>query len=139
MSMANSKSKITTVEGCIETAKIAKENFNLIKAKNITLMEGNFDDVLPQFLKEERDLLDFVFVDGNHTYDATMRYFQLCKEKVSPNAIMVFDDIYWSEGMNKAWEEIKANPSVQCSVDIFEMGFIFFDKKLEKADYVIKY
>jgi len=39
---------------------------------------------------------------------------------------LVFDDIHWSAEMEKAWLEIKSHPSVQYTIDIFFLGFVFF-------------
>jgi hypothetical protein len=44
------------------------------------------------------------------------------------------DDIYWSEGMTKAWQAIKKHPDVTLSIDIFDIGIVFFRKELSKQD-----
>jgi hypothetical protein len=36
-----------------------------------------FDDTLPKLLNDY-PRLDVVYIDGNHTYEATLRYFHLC-------------------------------------------------------------
>jgi hypothetical protein len=54
--------------------------------------------------------------------------------------ILVFDDIHWSEGMEKAWEEIKKNERVTCSVDLFFIGIVFLRKEFkEKLDFTIRF
>ena len=53
---------------------------------------------------------------------------------------MIFDDIHWSKEMEKAWEEIKRDPAVQYSIDIFFMGFVFFRKEFKvKQDFVMRF
>jgi predicted O-methyltransferase YrrM len=129
--------KVYTLEGCPETAGVAKENFNRAGLSNINLTTGNFDDTLPGVIGK-LDQLDFVFVDGNHQKDATLKYFEWCLPKVHENTMLIFDDIYWSEGMKEAWAAIKAHPQVTVTVDLFWIGLVFFKKGQVKEDFVIK-
>jgi len=82
--------------------------------------------------------LDFVFVDGNHQKEATLKYFEWCLPKVHENTLLIFDDIYWSEGMKQAWAEIKAHPKVTVTVDLFWIGLVFFKPGRAKEDFLIK-
>jgi hypothetical protein len=43
-----------------------------------------------------------------------------------PHAIIVFDDIDWSEGMGQSWKEISTDPSVKDYVRIGGMGAVAF-------------
>jgi len=54
-------------------------------------------------------------------------------------ACIIFDDIYWSEGMQQAWTEICARPEVTLSLDLFHMGVVFFNPGLTKEHYYIRY
>lgn len=127
-----------TLEGCPETAKIATEVFQKTELNNIQQVIGNFDDTLPGII-EKIDKLDFVFVDGNHQKEATLRYFEWCLPKVHEETLLIFDDIYWSEGMKEAWEAIKANPQVMVTLDLFWIGLVFFRKGQVKEDFKIRF
>ncbi len=135
---ARKSSSIYTLEGANEITKLAQQNFNKLKLPNIKIIEGNFDETLPNLL-EKVEKVDLVFFDGNHTEKATLTYFEQCLEKVHEDSIFVFDDIYWSEGMTKAWKTIKKNEQVTVTLDIFELGIVFFKKELKKQDFVINY
>jgi hypothetical protein len=50
--------------------------------------------VLPKF---EDAYFDWVYVDGNHSYDYVMRDLQLCRMKVKPGGIIAGDDYTWGE------------------------------------------
>lgn len=130
--------KIITMEGCPQTAAIAKENFGKLNISNINLVVGNFDDELPPVINAEEQL-DFVFIDGNHRKDTTLNYFNWCLPKVTENSLLIFDDIYWSEGMKEAWEEIKSHPDVIVTVDLFWIGLVFFKKGIAKEHFKIKF
>jgi predicted O-methyltransferase YrrM len=129
--------KVYTLEGCPETAGIAKESFKKTGLNNIELITGNFDDTLRGVINK-LDKLDFVFVDGNHQKEATLKYFEWCLPKVHENTLLIFDDIYWSDGMKEAWAQIKAHPQVTATVDLFWIGLVFFKPGQAKEDFMIR-
>ncbi|HSZ25334.1 MAG TPA: class I SAM-dependent methyltransferase [Cytophagaceae bacterium] len=128
---------VYTFEGCPNTAGIATENFKKLSAKNITLVLGNIDHTLPELLSRI-PTIDFAFFDANHRYQPTITYFTLCLEKVTEDTIFIFDDIYWSEEMKKAWEEIRGHSLVGISIDLFFIGIIFFRKKQPTQHFTLK-
>lgn len=137
LSQKNKSAHITTIEGSKEVKKIANENFKKGNLNNIESLEGNFDSILPNLIATKK--YDFFYIDGNHTYDATVHYFELIKAVAGNDTVVVFDDIYWSAGMTKAWEEICKDNSVSASVDLFEFGIVFFRKELSKQHFVLRY
>lgn len=131
------EAKVYTLEGSPETAAVAKETFHSAGLDNIELVTGNFDDTLTGIIGG-LDKVDLVFVDGNHQKDATLRYFEWCLPKVHDNTLLIFDDIYWSEGMKEAWVQIKAHPEVTVTIDLFWIGLVYFRKGQVKEDFKIK-
>ena len=94
----------------------------------INLVVGRFEDTLEAVLKKVGKI-DFAFIDGNHRYDATMNYFHSLLPYTHAYSVLVFDDIYWSEDMKRAWEEIKNHSSVTLTIDLFWCGLVFFRKE----------
>ena len=137
LALPDSRSKVYTIEGCPETAEIAKDNFELLEVKNIFQHIGNFDTILPEIL-QKIESCDFVFFDGNHTEEATLRYFYMCLPKVNEKTVFIFDDINWSSGMKQAWNTIIQNPKKTMSIDIFRFGIVFFNKDLSKQNFIVK-
>lgn len=131
------EAKVHTLEGCPETARIAKETFNNGGISSVEPTVGNFDDTLPGII-DNLPQLDFVFVDGNHQKEATIKYFEWCLPKVHENTMLIFDDIYWSKGMKEAWAQIKAHPQVTVTVDLFWIGLVFFKPGQAKEDFLVK-
>lgn len=127
-----------TLEGCPQTAAVAGAVFKQEDAAGIKQLVGNFDDTLHPLI-DSLPQLDFVYVDGNHQKEATLRYFEWCLPKVHEDTLLIFDDIYWSEGMKEAWAEIKAHPQVSITVDLFWIGLVYFKKGKEKEDFLIKF
>lgn len=135
---ANPSARLITIEGCGEIASVAAKNFEISEAENIKLLVGNFDEVLPEVLETELQV-DFVFIDGNHTEEATLRYFDWILPKAYDKTVVVFDDIYWSEGMKSAWKKIKQHPQVSVTVDLFWIGLVFLKKDQVKEDFKVRF
>ena len=131
-------SKIVSIEGCPELSAIAESNFLQAGVENIEVLRGDFDKVLPE-LKNTGFEPSLVFVDGNHRKEAVLKYFTLLKELIRDNSVIIFDDINYSFEMNEAWKEIKSDLQVSLSIDLFQMGLVFFRKGIVKQDFLIRY
>jgi hypothetical protein len=133
---AKSHAKVYTIEGDVALADFAKALFKKEKAGNIKVLNEKFDDVLPSVLNEI-PRLDLFYVDGNHQYQATIKYFNDGLKKKHNNSVFVFDDINWNDDMRKAWREIKSHPEVTLSIDLFFVGIIFFRKEQKQKEHFI--
>lgn len=134
----NKKSKVITLEGCPETASIAQQNFQKLKLNNITNITGNFNKTLAEVLNKN-DVIDCVYFDGNHQKEPTLAYFNQCLANISQNSFFIFDDIHWSDEMEQAWEIIKKHPQVTLTIDLFQIGLVFFREMPEKQHFVLRF
>ncbi len=128
------KGKLVTLEGCPAIASEARKNLDSLEIKNVEIRTGHFDQTLPALLGELNSV-DFAYVDGNHTEEATLRYFDWLKNKAQGHTVLVFDDIHWSSGMAEAWKKITADSRVTLSVDFFRIGVVFFDSRFSKQHF----
>jgi len=134
MASVNKNIKVISIEACSDLHHYAKQLAKQNAIHNIEFVKAKFDDALPAIV-QQNESLDFIYIDGNHSYEATMRYFSWFLAKINSNTVIVFDDIYWSAGMTKAWNEIKLNPKIRLSIDTFYLGFVFFKEEIkEKID-----
>ena len=139
LSLAKSDASLITMEGSKKIGEVAKQNFRNLKLKNIELVEGNFDNTLSSVLRGLSSV-DFSFIDGNHRKEPTLSYYKELLVKTNNDSIFVFDDIHWSGEMESAWETIKNDTAVKCSIDLFFIGIIFFRKEFkEKQHFAIRY
>ena len=127
-----------TLEGCPNTLDIAQENFKKLNIRNIETTLGDFKETLPAVLQHSKNA-NLVFFDGNHQEEPTLAYFETCLKHKNNQSIFIFDDIHWSEGMTKAWNKIKGHPETVVTLDLFFLGIVFFDKRLTKQDFKIKF
>jgi predicted O-methyltransferase YrrM len=139
LASANTSTQLITLEGAGAVARMAKKNFETLGLGNIEVLTGNFDENLPLVLRRLNGL-DMVFLDGNHRKEPTLDYFKSLLEKVSPTSMIIVDDIHWSRDMEEAWKDIKADPRVMMTIDLFFMGLVFFRKAFKvKQDLTIRF
>lgn len=135
---ARRNGQVYTFEGCPNIASVARANFKYLNLSNIKLIEGNLDETLQrQLAKIEK--LDFAYLDGNHRYEPTLRYFEQCLDKCHEGTLLVIDDIYWSGEMKEAWKEIKHHPQVRQTVDLYFMGIVFFRQQQPAEHFTLNY
>jgi predicted O-methyltransferase YrrM len=117
-------SKFISIEGVKKLCEIAETHFSKISQQvEFEVKHGLYDDVLEEVCLSNTQF-DLIFIDGNHNYEATIKYFEMLKNNYSKNAILIFDDIHWSPKMTKAWKEIIVDPTVLLSVDLFKLGIV---------------
>ena len=139
LSWASPGGNVFTLEGSMEIASVARQNFKALEVQNVKLAEGNFDYTLPSVLYHLISV-DLAFIDGNHRREPTENYFHWLLEKANSNSIFIFDDIHWSKEMEQAWQHIKEHPAVRCSIDLFFIGIIFFRQEFkEKQHFTIRF
>jgi len=132
LALANKQAKVVTIEGSENISQRAKQNFEKLNATNIESVVGNFDDILISSLNKLCQLpttncqLDFVYFDGNHRKEPTLRYFEQCLQYAHNDSVFIFDDIHWSDEMEQAWEQIKQHSRVTLTIDLFFIGIVFF-------------
>lgn len=135
---ARKTGRIYTFEGCPNIARTARENIAKGNYGNVKVVEGNLDKTLAQQVAQIQEL-DFAFLDGNHRYGPTLRYFESCLAKSHAQTVLVLDDIYWSGEMKKAWQEIKRHPQVRQTVDLYSVGLVFFRPQQPKEHFTLYY
>lgn len=128
-----------TVEGSGKLSEIARFNAeNLELQDRLIFHTGAFDNVLPQLLAS-MPRLDYAYIDGNHRLQPTLDYFEAMLPHCHNNSMLVFDDIYWSNDMKRAWSNIKSHPSVTVTLDLFAFGIVFFRREQPKEHFKIRY
>ena len=131
----DSRNRIMTLEGSEAVLKVAQGVWKTLKLENIEWVQGNIDHTL---FGRAREKVDVAYVDANHTYEATMRYVEFLLPRLTEKGVIVLDDIHYSPEMEQAWTELKADPRVTTSMDLFHAGLLFVDPHYLKRHYVIR-
>ncbi len=130
-------SQLISIEGSKQLSKHAATHLASMGMQP-SLLVGEFTEVLENQIDWKTFRPEFVLLDGNHREEATLAYFDFLLQKLGAAAIVVLDDIYWSEGMSKAWQAIVNHPRVTVSIDLFDLGICFLDRNQAKEHFRIK-
>lgn len=133
---STSVKKVFTVEGCPATAKIAQQNFSSAGLEKIDLQITEFDAFIQNW-KSKNQSIDLLYVDGNHQFAPTVRYYEELAPLISKNGIVIFDDIHLSPQMTAAWEALKKSPQAAYSVDLFRLGILFFGNEKKQKHHTL--
>ena len=87
-------------EGNWDTFAVFKKNTRLVTKKIITVKSNSIDAAIG-FNNE----IDFLFIDGDHSYEAVKADVDAWFEKLKPGGIIVMHDIGWAEGVIKVVEK----------------------------------
>lgn len=123
----NEEGKLVTIEGAEAFARLAEEHLKTFGYSQFQVLTGRFLDVLPKVLTTEQPF-DFVFIDGHHDEAATQQYFELIYPFLATKALLIFDDIDWSAGMQRAWRTISHDKKIKASIDTGRWGICLIDK-----------
>jgi predicted O-methyltransferase YrrM len=138
MAAANPETTVYTMEGSAALSDLAGENFIDAGLKNINILNGSFESLLPG-IEEKKLAPGLVFIDGNHRKQPTIEYFNRIFQLSDGNTVIVIDDINYSSEMQEAWNEIISDERVSFSVDLWRMGIIFFREGMTHFNYIIRY
>ncbi|TDP02480.1 O-methyltransferase [Flavobacterium sp. 245] len=137
LALGNTNAKVITIEGCPNTANIAENQLNQFDCKNVDNIISEFESFL---ISEnlQSTIYNLIYFDGNHSKNATLKYFDLLLPTTDNDSVWIFDDIHWSQEMEEAWEIIKNHPKVTVTIDTFQWGFVFFRYEQEKEHFTIR-
>jgi predicted O-methyltransferase YrrM len=130
--------RVYTFEGSENLCDIAELSFEFSSAKNIELIKGNIDSTLYTTLSRIPKI-DLAFMDANHRYEPTLKYFETLLPKIHHGSIVVLDDIHDNPEMERAWRVISRHELVYVSIDLYRCGILFFDPSLNKQHVVLHF
>jgi predicted O-methyltransferase YrrM len=123
----NGSGTLVTLEGAPVLAAVSTQHLTeLCLNDRVTVVPGRFSDTLPATIAEYEPL-DYAFIDGHHDEHATIEYFEELLPHLADRAILVFDDISWTDGMRRAWKSIAEHSSVRLAIDLGAVGICVLD------------
>ncbi len=136
LALANRESNVTSLEGCAATAEIAVSALKDISG-NVDVVVTEFSAYMASATTSDKKY-DMIYFDGNHSKEATLKYFNHLLSTVHNETVWIFDDIHWSQGMEEAWNEIEKHPKVSVSIDTYQWGIVFFRAEQQKEDFTVR-
>jgi predicted O-methyltransferase YrrM len=124
---------VDTWKGDAHSGFYGEEVFSLVESTiaarfasvPVRLLRDSFDDAISEFQPGSIDLLH---IDGCHEYEAVRHDYEAWRERLAPDAIVLFHDIALSSGYGSAtyWREVSAaHPSLEFSDHSFGLGVLF--------------
>lgn len=135
----NGHGHLVTIEGADSLVELAEANLSTqLGLEPLSIVYGRFQDKLKPVLKDHGPV-DMVFLDGHHDEEATVGYFEHILPYLSPLAIFVIDDINWSAGMERAWQQIIQHDRVDYAIDMVQFGIcvIISDKGRQRYSKIV--
>lgn len=87
----------------------------------VELVPGLIEETLAS-ARTQAAPIDFALLDADHTEDGTVGAFDAIASDLSDRAIVVFDDINWTDGMRRAWRTITGRERVSAAVGLRRLG-----------------
>lgn len=134
LSRAIGVDRVVTIEGNRELANKATAHFDQLDINNISLKVNDIDD----YFDSNQDTFDMIYIDANHTYEATIRYFDKGLKILNNNGIIIIDDINWSREMARAWTHLTSKNTF-LTIENDKLGIIFASKSLKKNNYILRF
>ena len=127
--------QVVTLDASAYRQRLAKKIHANNKLDNISYVQGLFTETLRPTLAEMGSV-DLAFIDGHHQYQPTLDYFEEILKFSTPDTVFVFDDINWSDGMKKAWAELRADKRLGLVIDLNSVGIATLQRKGETSRFV---
>lgn len=135
LAMADSRNHVTTFEGSEALLEIARRNWKKLAIDNVNAVLGNIDDTLPSYVHNAHACAYLIYIDANHTCEATLRYVNQLLPLMNEQSILVLDDIHLDESMELAWNAVKEMPEVTSTIDFYRFGLVFTNPNFLRRNY----
>lgn len=132
---ASYQHQVITLEENPALSKVAQQNFQRFSRVKIKTIIGGFEEKLPSLLPK-LNTIDCVFLDMSCCSPISL--FEICLPFIHNDTIFVLNHIHASPTMNQIWQTLQQHTAVTFSIDVFQLGLLFFRKEMiEKQDFVL--
>ncbi len=124
----NPQATVLSIEGDKTLYTLARRLVRILDQENVVFINDLFDSVLPEILDAFQPSV--IFIDGNHSMQGTLAYFEQICRTVKPKVYIIIDDIDWSKGMREAWKKISCK-RIKNKTSFVKFGIVQLDEKRE--------
>ncbi len=113
--------RLKTIDQSGERQRLARRLFDAAGvADRIDVITGSFVDSLDD---AARDGFEIAFIDGDHTYDATLWLMDSLLSYAARGSVLVLDDINHSPQMRRVWRDLRRRPGL-ASLALTDLGVL---------------
>lgn len=106
------------------------------KSEKVNRLVERLADFFKKDCTDLNDSADFMII--RHGVDAQAEFILLL-QKVRPDTVLIVEGIYRDKKIKDSWKAIKTNPKVSVSIDLFDLGLVFFREGQAKEDFKIRF
>lgn len=107
------------IEGMVAIATPALARLGL--ESRVELVGGRIEETLAAAVASASPI-GLAVLDADHTEEPTVSAFERIAPALAPGAVVVVDDIGWTDGMRRAWRRIAADPRIAAAVSVKRAG-----------------
>ncbi len=113
---SNNQGQLLTFEPNDIWRKTAEQNLSKIGSRFNSIL-GTFEEKIDYNLPENQSI-DIAFIDGIHSKEFVIPQLEIIMDKASERAIIILNDINFSDSMKDCWSEVSKDPRFSSSVDL---------------------
>jgi predicted O-methyltransferase YrrM len=132
--IASKNENVHTIEADAQLMDIAQQTFTRLKLPIIT-----YNTTFETFFRDYPEIIidaDLVYIDGNHTYEGTILAYREATISQTKQKVLIFDDIYWSKGMQRAWKDICLDITSGYCIDLYIIGIVILNVNIDHCENV---
>ncbi len=121
--------RFISLEGSATLTPIARATLATMSSRT-SIVHAPFDSGIHQALAtfaDERLSVDVAYVDGHHDEAATVHYVRTLVPHLSPEALVILDDIHLYAEMWRAWWSVQSIPGVVAAVNVGRFGLLVWN------------
>ncbi len=103
--------------------------------KSLDIRTGSYLSMIDA-VTGELGSLDLLFLNIQADADLTRAIFQKSLQYILPETVFIIDGIH-KKRMKGVWKEICCHHEVCVTMDLYSLGLVFFNRKMQKKDYKI--
>lgn len=130
--------KLTVLEKNSNRCSFAHFIFKKHGRKDIDLIEGQYHETLLPNLNKAGSI-DLIYLDSHNTPAENRYTLEQCLPYIHEKSALIIAGIKSSDEMKKFWKEVCNKEEISISIDVYEFGIAFFNKKLYKRNYIVSF
>ncbi len=138
LSAYSSDVQVVVLEEHAGRSSLCRAVFEKHKAANIHLQEGAYCDTLPIALSRTGSV-DFLYLDFLNSPELNTYVLEQCLPYLHDQTVLVVAGIKTSREKKEFWKHLCFRSEISVTVDVYEFGIAFFNKKLYRRNYIVSF
>ena len=94
---------------------------------------------LDEIIQKLDEKVDLLYLHRVESPSLLREAFRLCAPLTTDQSLVVVQGIGYTPEMKQLWHELKGDPLVSVSFDLFDLGLLFFDRSKQRQHYKVSF